>query len=126
MRAGGNAESVTMIMVLAISAWLSVTMCGQAQEQLVLAPDTEVFVYDMEQVLVDSMTVSSDRQPKQKYRNDLDRSLSVLLRRACPKLKRMILCNKQSRRCAKKKKPWRTPRFPMLSACRGQSVLKNL
>ena len=87
MSVGENAESVTTIMVLAISAWLSATLYGQAQEKRTPAPDMEVFVYDKVQALVDSMTVGSDRQPKQQYRNDLDRSLSVLLRRACPKPK---------------------------------------
>ena len=68
MSAGGNAEFVATIMFLAISAWLSATLCGWAQEKLTLAPDTEVFVYGKEQALVDSMTVGSDRQPKQEYR----------------------------------------------------------
>jgi hypothetical protein len=87
MSAGGNAESVTIIIILAISAWLSVTVCGWAQEKPPLAPDIEVFIYGKEQALVDSMTVGSDRQPKQEYRNDLDRSLTVLLSRAYPKPK---------------------------------------
>jgi C-terminal peptidase prc len=85
MSDGGNAES--MVMILAISAWLLASVCGWAQEKPTLAPDTEVFIYGKEQALVDSMTAGSDRQRKQEYRNDLDRSLSVLLRRAFPKPK---------------------------------------
>ena len=38
MSAGGNAESVTMTMVLAISAWLSATLCGWAQRNRHLLP----------------------------------------------------------------------------------------
>src|SRR5208282_4972751 len=84
MSANGNARPVITVMVLVLSACLSISQI-RAQNASISIADAEVFVYGNEQAIVDAMTKASDRQASQHYCNDLDHVFLVLLDRAYPK-----------------------------------------
>ena len=87
----GNAVFLAAGTLVTLSIWLWASFCAWAQEVPATATEIEVLVYGREQAIVEAIGKRLDSQfaqkfPDDKFPNDLDRTLSVLLAKAYPKL----------------------------------------